>query len=338
MAKVLFAGGRADSVTPVVGGVGESTTAGAFDPTYCDASLSITNQNYCQLTFLDLAGAPVDVVTGETVYLHFEWYPGASSYSVNFNLATLVNAAGQPWLALRFNSTTTLGLYYNSGTGASPVWTQIGTTFSAPTTVRQEFDLKLTLGSPHTAEWSINRTLYAGGTFTQAGLTALRGAYLHAAYGNATAMHFSQVMATEGISTINGKVKYSRATGAGANSGWTGTAADVNEAINSDATVNAAASAGLRQTYAMGDVTVPLGLTIKSVFHWMRGKNDGISPLNIKSVARSAGTDYPATNNVTGIGTSFGALNTRWDNDPATALPWTQAGWNAVEMGYDSVA
>jgi hypothetical protein len=334
MPKVLFAGGRLDSVVVAEGSPTEdSNFTGGYNTSYADCSIRIQNNMAISAIFRDTSNAPVDVVTGETLYFHWDMYTGISIS--NTVVLEFRDSAGQPWLSVRSVSSA-FGLYYNSGTGASPTWTLVGSTFSTPSSVLATYDIKLTLGSPHTVEAYKNNNLVASGTFSQALLTALRNATpIDKASDD---LYFSQLLATEGIPTINAKVKYTRGTAAGANSQWTGTVSDVNEPVNSDVTVNTASAAGLRQTYAMGDVTVPVGYVISSVFHWMRGRNDGTAPTNIKSVVRSGGTEYLQASNAPGIGLGFSALPARWDTNPNTSTSWTAATWNAVEVGYESVA
>lgn len=337
MAKMLAAGGRLDSVA-VTGTVTEVTTAGHFDSTYADCALSLSSSptNHWTQTFKDTSNAAVDVVTGETLYAHFEYRPVTSTTTVVL-VWVLLDSSSQPWLALRTTTGSDVyGLYYNSNTGASPTWTLLGSTFTLTNTVRYALDCKLTLGSPHSIELSIDGVSQVTTTFTQASLTALRSQRGYGLNGG-NSNRFSQIMAAEGISTVGGKVKYSRPTGAGTNSAWTGAYTNVNAAVDSTATVDSATAAALKQSYAMGDVTVPAGSVIKSVFHALYAKNDGVAPQNIKSLLRSGGADYAAASNLSGIGTSFAALIERYDNDPATSAPWTDTNLNAAEAGYLSV-
>lgn len=332
MPSVLFAGGRLDSLA-ITGGPTEITTAGRFDPTYCDCAIFLNSTaNSVAAVLRDSSSNPTDLTAGQTGYFHCEMLLISTSATVT-NIFTLEDSAGYPWFAVRNVAANTWGLYYNSGTGPAPVWTLIGATFAASAPLTQH-DIKITLGSPHVVEYSAGSTLVASGSFTQAAFTGVRQFRVS----HPIQATVSQILVTEGRSAIGGKVKYSRATGAGANSGWTGAYTDVNEAINSDATVNAAAAAGLRQTYPMGDVAVPAGYAIVSVFYAIRAKNDGAAPANIKASIRSGAANFDAAANFPGIGTSFGSLVARYDNDPNTAAPWTQAGWNAVEAGYLSAA
>lgn len=325
---VLFAGGRLDSLQVISGTATEVTTGGTFDSAYCDASTNLNgNTAIVQALFRDAANAPVSVTSGESVWAHFDF--ANASYGTG-TMSWLVDSSLNPWVAIRGAGTNLFGLYYNSGTGASPVWTLIGSTFTI--TSLQTMDLRVSLGAPHTAELYMGSTLMASGTFTQAALTELRALRIIGPSG--TNARFSQILITKDRSTIGAKVRYSRPNGAGGNSQWTGALSNVNEAINNDATLDSTTVAGNRQTYAMGDVTVPANYAIVSVFHFIRGKNDGAAPGNIKSVVRQGSTNYDYADNVPGISTGYGPLPARYDNDPATGLPWTQSGFNSAEFGY----
>ena len=339
--EVLFAGGRIDSLS-ISGSVAENTSASRFNATYADcATAPVGTSDQATASFLTLSGgvpAATDVVTGETVFAHFDLFVSTSSLTNNITVATLYDSSGFPWLTIRTTSTSTVGLFYNSGTGASPTWTQIGSSWSHSISTMITYDIKLTLGSPHTVELSINGSVsIAATTFTQASLTSLRSFRINGPSGSSGG-HFSQILITRGIPTSGAFVKYSRATAAGTNTGWTGAYTDVNEAIGSDATVNTAASSGLKQSFAMGDVTVPAGYAIKAVFTAMRAKNNGGAPANVQSLLRSSGTDYSSgTLTFPPMSTSFQAMLMRYDTDPATGVAWTQAGWNAAEAGFESL-
>lgn len=338
MAQVLFAGGKLNSFAPT-GAVSEITTAGRFNNTYADSVIQTSNITaYVTGAFTDTTGASANITGTGTYYCHFDFFDASGVTDAGGIIFCLYDASTQPWLSIRCTGANGAAVYYNSGTGPSPVWTIIGSAFTVPYNSLATIDLKLVLNGAgtHSMELSVNQSIAASGTFSLTVPNLSKFRFMNPSPA-ARALNFSQVLITEGISTINAKVKYSSATAAGTNSGWTGAYTDINEAIGSDATVLSAASAGLKSTFAMGDVTVPVGFVIKDVFVWSRGKNDGASPANIKTVVRSGGTDY-SSSDMTGVGTSFGPLLNRRNVDPATSTAWTQSGWNAVEVGVESAA
>lgn len=334
--RVLFIGGRLDSLVEVTPGGGETSSTTGRDTAYTDASINYPTQTNAshRATFRDASMAAL-TVSANTIWAHVE-IAVTTNYTSGRNMLELCDASDNPWIAVRSASTTTLGFYYNSNTAASPTWTLIGSTFAHPSGTTVAYDIQFTFGSPHSATLYANGAPIATGTFTQALITGLRS-FLTRGIATTTGTFYtrcSQYLVTEDISTVGAKVKYMRGTGAGSNSGWTGAVTDVNEVITDDATLNSAATAGLKQTYNMTDVTVPSGYEVKSVFHWVRARNTGVAPNNIKSVCRSGGADYSSANLV--VGTGVAPTGMRYDLDPATSAQWTAAGLDAVEFGFES--
>lgn len=343
-AEVLFIGGRRESVALITGSPVDTTTSTRYDTNYADASLYLNTNDVVQHSLFSQSSnvlSATTVVSGETIYVHFDFvHNSGASTRTTINLVELRDSSGFPWLGIRGASGN--GGYrfvYNSGTGASPVWTLIGANFTLTAGVRYTLDVALTIGATHSAALYQDGSLIQNGTFSQASLTNIAAVRYSSVADSGTSnnnTHLSQLMATRDISTIGAKVKYSRATGAGANTGWSNSHTSVNEVVGSDLTVQSAASAGLKSTHAMGDVTVATGFEIKSVFHWLRAKNDGSAPTNIKSVLRQSAVDY-STGNLSGIGVGFGPIGARYDTDPSGS-PWTATSWNAIEAGYEAAA
>lgn len=337
MTEVLFAGGRLDSVR-ISGSVTDSTTSTYRDTSYTDAALAFTGNPSIFADFFTQSGgvlSPETVVAGEDLYVHWEMGHSGTNYTTGASLITIYDSSGYPWLRVRCATTNNVPrIQYNSGTGPSPVWTSIGAGTGLLTSSRKAYDLKVTLGSPHSVEFSVAGSLVDSGTFSQASFTNAAYALLSSDINSGT-VFISQILCTEGISTIGAKVHTRRATGAGTNTAWSGAYTDVNEAVGSDASVQSSTSAGQKETHAIDDVSLSAGQEIAAVFHWLRAKNDGVAPTNIKSVVRSGGTDY-ATADLSGIGTSYGPVGARYDGDPDTGSNWTQGGFNAAEFGFES--
>lgn len=337
MPQILFLGGGLDSVT---GTALSEFTGGFFDSTYAPSCLLVSPGGSFDIVCLDAALAPVSVVGGQTFYGHVG-FNFTNPYANGDNQLQARDSAGFPWVAIRSNGgSPTFGLYYNSGTGAVPVWTQLGANFAMaqnPGSPYQRLDLVIAIGATgnHVASVWNKEVLQATGAFTQASFTNVRSMRGFAPTGGSS--EWIEMIMTEGFSTIGGRVGYSLPNGAGTNAGWTGAFGDVGEVVNNDATTNTSTTPGQKTTYNSGDITVPAGNVIRSVWRWFRAKTDGTSPSNIKSVIRSAGTDYVAAASAPGIGASFGPLPARQDTDPATGVAWTQAGFNAAEPGFQSV-
>ena len=339
VAEILFAGGKRDSVEVLGGTVTDTTTAGRFDSSYADGAVQISvdaGSIFKHKLYTQSGGVltPTTVEVGESFFLHFEVSGGNTTSSSDGGI-TLRDSSAHPWVLLNHAGTGVIAIYYNSGTGASPVWTKVGADVGRAPETRYIYDIELVLGSPHTLNFYVDGSLVRSTTFTQASLTEIADVHYRGLYRvGAGVTALSQIMATRDISTIGAKVKTSRATGAGANTGFSGTYADVNEAVGSDVSLQSGVTAGLKSTHAMGDVTVPSGFEIKSVFHWLRAKNGGTGPVNIRSVLRHGGTDY-ATADLSGIGLGFGPVGARYDADPV-GTNWTATTWNAIEAGYEA--
>lgn len=338
MASILFAGGRLESLTTESGAPYDYTDNDArWDSTYSDAGL-LTNGGVVSHLLYDDSMAAISVGAGHTFYYHFQ------AWMYTFNAAailTIYNSDLAPWLRLYVvQDTLTCRLQYNSGTAASPVWTQLGSDVSFTNVANNTVDLAVVMPS----SGAYTATMYVGGTATAATGSFTSGvssgqpsAYKCALGGTGAAPNFSQLLATMDQSTIGAKVKTCRATGAGSNSEWTGTYTDVNSAGDNDTTANATTTADVVQTYPVTNVTAPTGLQISAVFHWLRARNNGASPSNIASVVRSGGTNYVSAT-LSGISTSFSALGMRYDTDPSTSAPWTQSGFNTpAQFGFKSL-
>lgn len=340
-AEVLFAGGRGESFYGISGSAVEGTTVGRFDSAYADCFLVIGRSDVVgHDLFTETANVltPTSVVAGEVLWAHWEAYISNSpATGGGGNIIVLRNSAGVDWVAVRCvtSNSTTFGIYYNSTPGGTATWVLTGSTYSFGAGLFT-LDLKFTIGSPHTVELFLNGSSILTGSFTDAGLTNI-GKVKYSGNEQSSGNGISQVMVTRDIPTIGGKVKTARATANGANTAWSGAFTDVNEVVGSDATYAYSTTAGQKESHAMTDVTVPSGMEIKSVFHWMRAKNDGSSPTNIKSLLRSGGVDY-STGNLSGIGLGYASVGARYNTDPGTGINWTQSGWNAIEAGYESAA
>lgn len=127
-------------------------------------------------------------------------------------------------------------------------------------------------------------------------------------------------------------------TGAGASTQWTPSVGNnwdnVNDAPYVSTTYNSANEAGLRDTYAMGDVNGAT-MTIFGVQANLLALKTDSGSANLKHVVRSGGTDYYGADRV--LGTSLGSYVAVREVDPATSAAWDNAGINAVEFGVEVV-
>lgn len=324
----LYAGGDISNVR----GVGFDTPISStrFDSNYADTAIRLNaSTEYAIADFVDSSGASDAATTGETVWVHCSHYTSGSTTVAS--IMSLVDGSDQEWLAVRTTAVSgTFGLYYNSGTGGSPVWTLIGSTFSLTLITPQGMDIKLTLGSPHSVELYRNGSLIASGTFTQASLTSVDAVRFATASTSEQAV--SEIMATIGYNTVGGHVFYGKATGAGANTGWTGAYTTIDEPTVDDADLISSGTAGQRSTFAYSDMpALGSGYALGDAFMYTRAKNDGANPTNVKPVRRTAGGTDNVGSSFSGIGAGFANFLTRY-----TGL--TETEYNGSQFGVESAA
>lgn len=339
--EILFAGGGYETLSAVSGAY-PSTNTNYFDAAYSDHAIILDSSTDRFAEFEFRTGADLalgSVTTGETLFAH--WLNcSQGGATVENTYVELRDASNHPWFRLRvpFNSANILRPQYNSGTGASPTWTDLGgADIVASSGEKEKYDIEITLGSPHSINIYKGNTLVSTGTFTQALLTSLskiRFFFCFSTSGPYIGNGISEVLITRGIPTIGALVASSRGTADGANTDWSGAYTDVNEAVMSDASLQSSTVAGQKETHVMSNITVPAGYSIDAVFHWMRAKNDGVAPTNLRSVLRSGSTDYSSVDVAT-LGVGYRPVGIRYLLDPVGAS-WTAANYNSLEVGYES--
>lgn len=338
----LFAGGGMDTIRAVVGSPQAETSITTRDGTYADHSVRPAGSagSTVAYDFIDSSSASDAAVTGETLHVRFT---GAQlgTISTAANAFELWDNSDQPWLAIRGTGTANkYGLYYNSGTGGTPVWTRLGVTDAEITTgLNFVITISITLGSPHTVKWTFynytSELLYPieeDMTFTQASLTAIGAvANICAAFG--VLFYASEVAASVGIPLEGSHVHYLKPSAAGASSAWTGSYTDINDGDTDDGDYLTSTSAGQRSTFTYSNLQVLSGSeAVGDVFLATRVRNDGgSSPQNVKPVRRDSGGTDNVGSSFSGISTGFVTFVTRY-----AAL--SEAEINATEFGVESAA
>jgi len=100
--------------------------------------------------------------------------------------------------------------------------------------------------------------------------------------------------------------------------------------VNDDTDYLSTSTVNAKSTFSMQDVAA--GADIRAVQIVTSQRKGAEGPGKIKHVVRSNTTDYDQVEQ--GIaGTSYAFLRTVVETDPATAAPWLEAAWNAVEIG-----
>lgn len=108
---------------------------------------------------------------------------------------------------------------------------------------------------------------------------------------------------------------------------------NVSEAKHDGVNYNGSATPGNADLYQVQDV--PASSTINFVQQaTYAGKNEaGVK--NMAPIVKSGGTEYPQTAVGIPVGFSGGPTLNIYENDPATAAPWTGAGFNAAQFGAE---
>jgi len=342
MAKVLYTGGRLCSVRVITPGANEVTYSW-WNHAYADVALAMNGVT--AIDCYDPASAPLlvayEVPAGHSFYFH-----GTFSYSDgmrgNNDFLYVVDAAGHPWLKVGTDpgSNTLVALWYNSGSGGSPAWTQLGVSVPFPGygSGYAAMDIKLDIdaGGNHTVLFALNNVANIGPIgFTAAGLTNAAGVQFFNSNIYSAPICWSELLMTEDWSTVGAHVATTRPTGAGSDTGWTGVYTDVNEQVTNDTTVNQAFTAGLNQTYPQTDITVPDGYLIAGWWNWLRCKNDGTAPENIQSICRPASTDHVSAD-LGAVAVTFASNGAQYPQNPDTSAAWTQSDVNAGQLGFAS--
>lgn len=316
----LFAGGGFEQIRVLNGAPFVVTTAGRFNASYADHAVSTGNTagNGFAFDFINSSSAADTVTSGEKLFVRFrQWQFNFSSTASPHT--TIRDSSGFPWLGIRaVVADTTLGLYYNSGTGASPTWTRLGSVnLSASGNYTFDFVIWVTLGSPHSAGWAYKTgavwtTVEDNMTFTAAGFANAAAIGFHCPANNLS-WQVSEVAATVGIDLIGSQVNYLRPTGAGSNSGMTGAATAIDDAGLDDTDSVSSTTAGQKSTFAYSNL-VALGGNdaIGDVFLATRAKNDGSAPLNCAPVRRTSGGTDNTGSNFSGISNAYQTFITRY--------------------------
>lgn len=328
MANRWLFGGGAEAVRIVNGAL---QIGANFDASYVDHSVKANSTDRVAVDFRNASGGSDSVGVGEKMFFHavLSLSAGGASYTAE-NAIVFRDNSGFPWLSLRFTSATALTLFYNSGTGAAPAWTSLGLASYAVGYGLHTFDIWLTPGSPNVAGFAVEGSLIGEASFTQGALGNIAWAELRAA--NSGYRDYSEIMASVGISTIGGRLRGSKAIGAGTHSDFEGTFEDIDDAGVNDADAITSVSAGDRSTFVFSDVpALADNEALGDVFVWTRARNSGGAPSNVKPVRRSAaGVDVIGAD-LSGIAGAFQTFLTRYSGID-------EAEFNASEFGVESAA
>lgn len=101
--------------------------------------------------------------------------------------------------------------------------------------------------------------------------------------------------------------------------------------VATDYVSNPGAVSGTRDTYVAADIGT--GNEVLAARSLVVAKKTGPGLLSLKPVLRSGGADYYGPTTL--LAGSDRSMNGVWYTDPATGVPWTVAGVNAAEVGFE---
>lgn len=307
MAK-YFAGNSLACFSRSVGSIVEATTAGTFDSSFVSNAITVNTVN-------DYIEAPAVSITG-TFWVRFDYYLTNSYNTGNVGIFAAFNGSVGV-VRIQGNQVQ----YWNGS-----AWTNTGAALTASSGTLYTFVLKVVLNSGF--ELYRNGALIASGSGWTGGgttVTSLRWGMANSTSGTAS---ISQVMVAD-YDLRDSKYLVAAISGnSAANTSGTGAFTDVNETVLNDSTAVALSASGNKKGFTETAITVPAGYTITASVLSARGRATG-TITDGKLGIRSGGTNYSSA--ALGYTTGYGPKQRIDENDPGTASPYTQAGFNAIE-------
>jgi hypothetical protein len=326
---ILFMGGEMGAFIPSGGGVSESTTGFRYNGNFartamnCDGNTSTPDAEYGESSSWANQTGPV--------FVHYEEV-SAGVAATTHSLLGLINGSGTEVFRIRqafVNSDTrTLQMQYLDG---SAVWTNAGSAVQQ-TTTRIDFDFYVNIDSDEIGFFaSATEKVFVTGLSLGhlSGVTKLR------CYSDAQGRFWSQVLvSTE--TTIGGRLFTVPVSGAGATSQWTGAVANIDEATYNDADFINSNTADQVSVFA---ATTPdlTGYAVRAVAVTARAKRGGSGPQKLRHALRSSGTNYFSGSDIA-LGLGYSATCTIWEDDPATASPFSISAIANLQPGVKSIA
>lgn len=106
--------------------------------------------------------------------------------------------------------------------------------------------------------------------------------------------------------------------------------------VDNDTTYNGSSTVNHVDTFALTSSGLVSGAVIIGTQTNVILRKDDVDPRSAATVIRRSSTDYPQT--TLSLGTTFVLNREIQENDPSTAVPWTQSGLDAAELGYKVIA
>ncbi len=330
---VYFAGGESDALTQSLNNI-ENTTGGRFNSTYCRLNLtwtgSATSADYWQAAMVDPSTQAFTNAT--TVYTHAEFFTPNASTNGAIVMEWLNTSGVSVFQIVRDASARYQAQFWNGAT-----YTTIGSPLTLSNGTLYVFDFKIVCGASGSFEWYVGNTLLTTGSINDADCNNIERLRLRVGFngGNANC-GWSQIIMAD-VSTVGWHFHQKPPTGNGANTTWTGTFADVDEAITNDADFASSTAANDVETYTGAALSLASGI-VKAVVVSLRPKVAASGPQNLQAALRIGGTNYFSPN-LPGLNSGFGAAIGIWEQDPSTVAAWSAATAAAAttEFGMKSI-
>jgi hypothetical protein len=312
-----------------------NTTAGRFDPNFCNAAISTTLTNRI---YLDCKSDQTDI------WLHFDMYsnivttPEVGTTPVN-GIPSIIFHSSSGDEQFRFTIGDSNTSWYLLKTLDGVTWTVIDTVSTLTNSIRHVLDLHIKISS------TVGRyELFQNGTQlrnftgdTSCFNNSIR--YVTMGSGSVNVKDYSQIiLANE--NTVNWKVASLSLTADGGVTNWSNTFAQVNSV-----TYTSNKSFGLHtnslssnHSFVASDINVAAtGLTVDSVWAGYRGSiTTDSSVQGIYPLIRSGGVNYVNSTKIMGITDCDEVVNkAKWSANPVNGSGWTQADVNSFEYGVN---
>lgn len=320
-AEVLWTGATLADYIVEAGAPYTTTLSNRFDSTYSRAALA--------LSFAAGTGSEQRVRTldfpppasGETLWFHLRVHTDNSlSSSSGGVIYQLQDALGRALVRCVWNSSGGANAYtftveVNTGTPASPVWTDTGMRVPHATGSVKMFDFAVTVGSPNVLKVFNDNALFGEFSFTQAAMnTAVRWVLSGYTLSGSGQNGYSEAVVTRDLNTVAKRLLTRHPTGAGTQTAMTGTFAEVDEAVPDDNDNVSTNTAGQAESFTHGAITGFTGSVI-SVSVNARAKREAAGPQNLAVTVRVGTTTYDSPTKALNEG--YQSIQHHWMLNPA---------------------
>lgn len=294
----------------------ESTTSGRFDSNFVSSAILLPSS-----TDAIISQPFIDSSNVTEIWVQWEaYYTGAVASSTIF---ALTNSSGQDVLIIKTSVGGNLTIQYWNGSS----FVTLGSSYTNTTGQLIKYTVHATAGLSGAIDIYKGNSIY----ISLSGLNAAVDNFAQFRLtGQATSAYISQVLAAD-YDLRDCKFMQTLADGDGADTDGTGSYTDINETILDESTAIVLPAVSNKKTFTKSSTTVPAGYVISCMTVAARGRVSGGTVTDGKLVVRSGGVDYDS-----GSKSFNGGYEPRGhylDNDPATGVPFTGAGYNSAEFG-----